>query len=71
MAPTAQRLFGRAAYYLDLIDEITSVAVNYEYHFMSDETFARWQKSNDFSSREFLARREDFWKVQATSLMHS
>lgn len=52
MQSTARKLFGGAARYLDIIDDILPVALRHEYRFMSDETFAQRQKSGDFSIEE-------------------
>jgi len=52
MQSTARKLFGGAARYLDIIDDILPVALRHEYRFMSDEAFAQRQKSDDFRIEE-------------------
>src|ERR1700730_7108960 len=46
---SANKLFGRAAFYLTVIDPITSIALTHEYSFFSDERFAEWPKTGSFT----------------------
>jgi hypothetical protein len=46
---TAKRLFKHVACYLDLIDEIIPIASSHEYHFVSDEWYQQWAKSDQFT----------------------
>jgi len=46
---TAQILFGRAAKYLELIDEIVPIATKHDYTFVSDEWFETWSHSEHVS----------------------
>jgi hypothetical protein len=46
---TANKLFGRAAFYLTVIDAITPIALSHEYSFFSDEWFAEWAKTENFT----------------------
>lgn len=46
---SANKLFGRAAFYLTVIDAITPIALTHEYSFFSDEWFAEWVKTERFT----------------------
>jgi hypothetical protein len=46
---TAKKLFGRAAKYLELIDEIVPIATSHDYEFVSDEWFSSWARSEHSS----------------------
>ena len=46
---TAHKLFGLAAQYLTLIDQITVPALKHEYTFISDDWFKGFLRSDDFS----------------------
>jgi hypothetical protein len=45
----ANKLFGRAAFYLTVIDAITPIALTHEYSFFSGEWFAEWAKTGSFT----------------------
>jgi hypothetical protein len=54
--PSAEmKIFGDAAFYLDIIDSIAPVALGHTYHFMTDDAFAKWKGSDDFSWETFNA----------------
>jgi hypothetical protein len=46
---TANKLFKRAAPFLDVIDEIVPIASKHEYTFVSDDWFKQWQRSDEFT----------------------
>jgi len=47
--PAAEKLFGEAAFYLDVIDTIAPIALHHEYTFFADEWFAEWIKSKTYT----------------------
>lgn len=53
MASTEEKLFGDAAFYLDVVDAIAPVAFGHTYHFMPDDVFAKWKESENFSWETF------------------
>ena len=46
---SANKLFGRAAFYLTVIDAITPIALTHEYSFFSEEWLAQWAKTESFT----------------------
>ena len=55
MASTEEKLFGDAAFFLDVVDAIAPVAFGHTYHFMPDDVFAKWKESENFSWETFNA----------------
>src|SRR5258708_7143787 len=49
---TTEKLFGRAAVYLGVIDSITPIALNHKYTFVSDAWFSNWLKTETLTTEQ-------------------
>lgn len=53
MQPSAPSIFGKAAVYFELLPEVIQVATTHNYHFLRDEIFQDWLRSDEFTVSDY------------------
>jgi hypothetical protein len=51
MVSTRIKLFGKGAYYFEIIDQVLPPTLKHEYAFVRDQLFETWIKSPEFTTR--------------------